>query len=79
MSTAEIESLGSLVWSISELLRGDFKKSEYGNVIGPFVAQRRLDRVLEETKLAILDMARRLPGDMSNKRHLDVVEEEVGT
>lgn len=32
MST-DIKSLGSFVWSIAELLRGDFKQSEYGKVI----------------------------------------------
>jgi hypothetical protein len=31
MST-DIKSLGSFVWSIAELLRGDFKQSEYGKV-----------------------------------------------
>jgi hypothetical protein len=36
MST-DIKSLGSFVWSIAELLRGDFKQSEYGKVILPFV------------------------------------------
>jgi type I restriction enzyme M protein len=33
MAMAEIQSLGSFVWSIAEILRGDFKQSEYGKVI----------------------------------------------
>ena len=37
MSKSDIKSLGSFVWSIAELLRGDFKQSEYGKVILPFV------------------------------------------
>jgi type I restriction enzyme M protein len=53
----DIKSLGSFVWSIAELLRGDFKQSEYGKVILPFVVLRRLDCILEETKPAVLDMA----------------------
>ncbi|SOC20514.1 HsdM-like protein [Rhodobacter sp. JA431] len=35
MSNNDIKSLGSFVWSIAELLRGDFKQSEYGKVILP--------------------------------------------
>jgi len=42
MST-DIKSLGSFVWSIAELLRGDFKQSEYGKFILPFVVLRRLN------------------------------------
>jgi type I restriction enzyme R subunit len=42
MST-DIKSLGSVVWSIAELLRGDYRQSEYGKVILPFVVLRRLD------------------------------------
>jgi type I restriction enzyme M protein len=61
MST-DIKSLGSFVWSIAELLRGDFKQSEYGKVILPFVVLRRLDCILEETKAAVLDMAASTPG-----------------
>jgi type I restriction-modification system DNA methylase subunit len=40
-------SLGSFVWAIAEILRGDFKQSEYGKVILPFVVMRRLDCILE--------------------------------
>jgi len=50
MSSSDIKSLGSFLWSIAELLRGDFKQSEYGKVVLPFVVLRRLDCILEETK-----------------------------
>lgn len=53
MSTV-IKSLGSFVWSIAELLRGDFKQSEHSKVILPFVVLRRPDCILEETKPAVL-------------------------
>jgi type I restriction-modification system DNA methylase subunit len=52
MST-NIKSLGSFVWSIAELLRGDFKQSEYGKVILPFVVLRRLDCILDSGKYLI--------------------------
>ena len=48
MST-DIKSLGSFVWSIAELLRGDFKQSEYGKVILPFVVLRRLNHAAERS------------------------------
>jgi type I restriction enzyme M protein len=47
-------SLSSLIWSVADLLRGDFKQSEYGRVILPFTVLRRLDCVLENTKPAVL-------------------------
>lgn len=47
-------SLSSLIWSVADLLRGDFKQSEYGKVILPFTVLRRLDCVLEATKPAVL-------------------------
>src|SRR3954454_16932520 len=42
------------IWSIADLLRGDYKQSEYGRVILPLVVIRRLDAVLEPTKEAVL-------------------------
>ena len=54
MAREEISNLGSFVWSIAEILRGDFKQSEYGKVVLPFVVLRRLDCILEETKAEVL-------------------------
>src|ERR1043165_3868880 len=48
------QSLSSLIWSVADLLRGDYKQSEYGRVILPFTVLRRLDCVLEPTKAAVL-------------------------
>ena len=53
--TAKVQSLSSFVWSIAEILRGDFKQSEYGKVILPFVVLRRLDCILDRTKNTVLD------------------------
>jgi hypothetical protein len=47
-------NLSSFIWSVADLLRGDFKQSEYGRVILPFTVLRRLDCVLEPTKKAVL-------------------------
>jgi type I restriction enzyme M protein len=46
------QSLSAFIWSVADLLRGDYKQSEYGRVILPFTVLRRLDCVLESTKAA---------------------------
>jgi type I restriction enzyme M protein len=48
------QALSSFIWSVADLLRGDYKQSEYGRVILPFTVLRRLDCVLESTKAAVL-------------------------
>jgi len=48
------QSLSAFIWSVADLLRGDYKQSEYGKVILPFTVLRRLDCVLESTKDAVL-------------------------
>lgn len=48
------QNLSSFIWSVADLLRGDYKQSEYGKVILPFTVLRRLDCVLEPTKGAVL-------------------------
>ncbi|TXH34871.1 MAG: SAM-dependent DNA methyltransferase, partial [Burkholderiaceae bacterium] len=47
-------ALSSFIWSVADLLRGDYKQSEYGKVILPFTVLRRLDCVLAATKAAVL-------------------------
>jgi type I restriction enzyme M protein len=48
------QALSSFIWSVADLLRGDYKQSEYGRVILPFTVLRRLDCVLEGTKAVVL-------------------------
>lgn len=45
------QNLSSFIWSVEDLLRGDYKQSEY---VLPFTVLRRLDCVLEPTKEAVL-------------------------
>ena len=47
-------NLSSFIWSIADLLRGDFRPHEYGKFILPFTVLRRLDSVLAPTKAAVL-------------------------
>ena len=48
-------SLSALIWSVADLLRGDYRQSEYGRVILPFTVLRRLDCVLAPSKAAVLE------------------------
>ena len=48
------QNLSSFIWSVADLLRGDYKQSDYGKVILPFTVLRRLDCVLEPSKEAVL-------------------------
>ncbi|PCJ61751.1 MAG: restriction endonuclease subunit M [Rhodospirillaceae bacterium] len=53
-------NLSAFIWSVADLLRGDYKQSEYGKVILPFTVLRRLDCVLEPTKVDVLtELAKR--------------------
>ena len=47
-------NLATYIWSLADLLRGDFKQSQYGRIILPFTLLRRLEGVLEESKEAVL-------------------------
>src|SRR6056297_537433 len=44
----------NFIWSVADLLRGDYKQAEYGKVILPFTILRRLDCLLEDTKPQVL-------------------------
>jgi type I restriction enzyme M protein len=62
-------NLSSFIWSVADLLRGDYKQSEYGKAILPFTVLRRLDCVLEKTKDAVLAelAARERPGSTQSR------------
>jgi len=48
------QALSAFIWSVADLLRGDYKQADYGKVILPFTVLRRLDCVLAPTKAAVL-------------------------
>ena len=56
----------AFIWSVADLLRGDYKQSEYGKVILPLTVLRRLDCVLEPTKAKVLARYEKLKGDYEN-------------
>ena len=55
MTNNNFSSTAAFLWSVADLLRGDFKQSQYGRIILPFTLLRRLECVIEKTKPDVLD------------------------
>ena len=54
MTNNNFSSTAAFLWSVADLLRGDFKQSQYGRIILPFTLLRRLECVIEATKSDVL-------------------------
>tara|TARA_R110000764_G_scaffold105114_1_gene190836 strand:+ start:2603 stop:5038 length:2436 start_codon:yes stop_codon:yes gene_type:complete len=54
MTNNNFPQTAAFIWSVADLLRGDFKQSQYGRVILPFTLLRRLECVLSESKDAVV-------------------------
>ncbi|BAZ92611.1 N-6 DNA methylase [Thiohalobacter thiocyanaticus] len=52
--TENFSSTAAFIWSVADLLRGDFKQSQYGRIILPFTLLRRLECVLAPSKAKVL-------------------------
>lgn len=60
----------SFLWSIADLLRGDFKQSQYGRIILPFTLLRRMECVLAPTKDAVISQTFAQEGRPDNVREM---------
>ncbi|MFW7524064.1 type I restriction-modification system subunit M [Vibrio ostreicida] len=60
MTNTNFSQTAAFIWSVADLLRGDFKQSQYGRVILPFTLLRRLECVLEESKDAVVIQAEKV-------------------
>ena len=58
--TTNFSQTAAYIWSLADLLRGDFKQSQYGRVILPFTILRRLECVLGASKPKVLDQVEKL-------------------
>jgi type I restriction enzyme M protein len=54
MTNTNFSQVAAFIWSVADLLRGDFKQSQYGRVILPFTLLRRLECVFESSKTSVL-------------------------
>lgn len=57
MNSSKHTELANHAWSVADLLRGDYKQSDYGKVILPFTVLRRLECVLEPTRQKVAETA----------------------
>lgn len=60
MTTKNFSQTAAFIWSVADLLRGDFKQSQYGRIILPFTLLRRLECVLEDTKADVVAESQRI-------------------
>ena len=63
------QKMAADIWAVADLLRGDYKRHEYGQVILPFTVLRRLDAVMAPTRDA--PVVRLHPA--TRARHLDLL------
>ncbi|WP_192483862.1 MULTISPECIES: type I restriction-modification system subunit M [Cysteiniphilum] len=49
------KNLSSLIWSVADLLRGDYKRSDFGKVILPFTVLARVEAVLAPTRQEVIN------------------------
>ena len=60
------KNYAAFIWSVADLLRGNYKPSEYGKVILPLTVLRRLDCVLEPTKADVLSTYEKMKDKAQN-------------
>lgn len=66
----QVRELANFIWSVADLLRGDYKQADYGKVILPLTVLRRMDCVLASTKEKVLETAKassKLKGEAQEK------------
>lgn len=69
-NASNFSHIASVLWSVADLLRGDFKQSQYGRIILPFTLLRRLECVLEKNKHIVLqkyEKIKNLPYEAQDK------------
>ncbi|MCB4745719.1 MAG: type I restriction-modification system subunit M [Sulfurovum sp.] len=74
---ANFKKKADLIWKIAGLLRGDYKRSDYGKVILPLTVLRRLDAVLAPTKELVLEQLTKIEKLPDNAKDL-VLNQKAG-
>ncbi|MDP8314316.1 MAG: N-6 DNA methylase [Candidatus Celaenobacter antarcticus] len=65
----------NLIWKVADLLRGDYRQSDYGKVILPMTVLRRLDCVLTPTKDKVLEYLKKI--DMLTDNAKDIALNKI--
>ncbi|MFF0780903.1 N-6 DNA methylase [Streptomyces sp. NPDC003720] len=69
MNSSKHTELANHAWSVADLLRGDYKQSDYGKVILPFTVLRRLECVLEPTRGKVVETVAKFAGQDIDTDH----------
>ena len=75
MNQIQHSKIVNLIWEIANLLRGNYKQSDYGKVILPLTVLRRLDGVLADTKEKVLKRYTKLAA--TNVGNMDIVLNKI--
>lgn len=54
-----VKEKSNFLYSIAEILTGDYKPHQYGDVMLPMVVLKRFDDVLSDTKDAVIEAAKK--------------------
>jgi type I restriction enzyme M protein len=69
LNSSKHTELANHAWSVADLLRGDYKQSDYGKVILPFTVLRRLECVLEPTREKVVETVAKFAGQEIDTDH----------
>jgi len=69
LNSSKHTELANHAWSVADLLRGDYKQSDYGKVILPFTVLRRLECVLEPTRDKVVETVAKFAGQEIDTDH----------
>lgn len=69
LNSSKHTELANHAWSVADLLRGDYKQSDYGKVILPFTVLRRLECVLEPTRAKVVETVAKFAGQEIDTGH----------
>ncbi|MET9039050.1 type I restriction-modification system subunit M [Streptomyces mirabilis] len=69
MNISKHTELANHAWSVADLLRGDYRQSDYGKVILPFTVLRRLECVLEPTHDKVVETVAKFAGQEIDTDH----------
>jgi type I restriction enzyme M protein len=69
----DFKEKANLIWKVADLLRGDYKRSDYGKVILPMTVLRRLDCVLSPPASAKLPKTPSQPHAGAMFQHRDIL------
>ena len=73
MNTKTIDNMDSLIRSFADLLHDDYRQSECGRIILPFIILRRLDCLLEETEKTILGEIAAMPEGIDHEERRNIL------